>query len=102
MVSVYVLYAFISSLCIQIVFIVSVKMSSLYTYTPIYQITKRHIDKYEPGQRIPRCQLSAEFKSVSAKAKPIPTLEHHVMLIGAKEPYNMFAIKPPASGWCAH
>ena len=44
---------------------------------------------------IPSCQLSAEFLS-SSKEK-VPSLKHHVKLLGAKEPYDSFLIKPPAA-----
>ena len=44
---------------------------------------------------IPSCQLSAEFLS-SSKEK-VPSLKHHVKLLGAKEPYDSFLINPPAA-----
>ena len=43
---------------------------------------------------IPKCQLSADFIKPIKDGK-IPMLLHHVNLIGAKEPYNTFVIKPP-------
>ena len=43
---------------------------------------------------IPHCELSAEFES-EAKVAP---LRYQLKLIGAKEPYNMFTIKPPLTG----
>ena len=43
---------------------------------------------------IPHCELSAEFESNTAEARVIP-LRYQVKLLGAKEPYNMFTIKPP-------
>ena len=43
---------------------------------------------------IPKCQLSADFIKPIEDGK-VPMLLHHVNLIGAKEPYNTFVIKPP-------
>ena len=53
------------------------------------QVTKKHVDNYKPGRRIPRCQLSARFTS---EIQVVTPLEHQVRLLGAKEPYDMFAI----------
>ena len=55
---------------------------------------KKKVDSFEPGKMIPSCQLSAEFLSSSRK---VPSLRHHVKLLGAKEPYDSFLIKPPTA-----
>ena len=44
---------------------------------------------------IPNCQLSAEF--LSSTGQEVPSLQHHVKLLGAKDPYDVFLIKPPAA-----
>jgi hypothetical protein len=55
------------------------------------------------GVRIPACPVSARYVPVSMEAKPIPALEYHVQLKGAKEPYNMFLILlTDQGGFCAH
>ena len=46
---------------------------------------------------IPHCELSAEFESDTAEARVTP-LRYQVKLLGAKEPHNMFTIKPPLTG----
>ena len=61
---------------------------------------KRHVDKFEPGKMIPKCQLSADFIKPIGDEK-IPMLLHHVNLIGAKEPHNTFVIKPPTQATAA-
>ena len=58
------------------------------------QISKKHVDSYKPHKRIPHCELSAEFKSEVG----FSPLCYQVKLLGAKEPYNMFTIKPPLTG----
>ena len=63
-------------------------------------MTKKHVDNYKPGKRIPSCQLSADFESHSAEIKVVPFL-YQVKLLGAKEPHNMFTFNiipaPPSS-----
>ena len=44
---------------------------------------------------IPNCQLSAEFSS--SIGREVPSLKHRVKLLGAKDPYDTFLIKPPAA-----
>ena len=61
------------------------------------QITKKHVDNYNPSKIIPKCQLSADFMPGTGQ-RDIPMLQYRVKLIGAKEPHNMFVIKPPVSG----
>ena len=61
------------------------------------QIVKKHVDSYNPPKIIPKCQLSADFMSGTAQ-RDIPMFKYPVKLIGAKEPHNMFVIKPPVSG----
>ena len=61
------------------------------------QIIKKHVDNYSPPKIIPRCQLSADFMSGTGQ-RDIPMLQYQVNLIGAKEPHNMFVIKPPVTG----
>jgi len=52
------------------------------------QITKEDVDSYKPKQRIPSCQLRAEW---TEQSQPLQ-LTHKVILEGAKEPYNYFRI----------
>ena len=59
------------------------------------KVIKKNVDSFEPGKRIPSCQLSAEF--LSSSRRKVPSLKHHVKLLGAKEPYDSFLIKPPAA-----
>ena len=61
------------------------------------QVTKANVDKYKPHKMIPHCELSAEFESPTAETRVTP-LRYRIKLLGAKEPYNMFTIKPPLSG----
>ena len=56
------------------------------------KVMKKKVDSFEPGKMIPSCQLSAEFLSSLRK---VPSLKHHIKLLGAKEPYDSFLIKPP-------
>ena len=58
----------------------------------IIQVVKKHVDTYQPGRRIPKCQLLAVF---DFEKQNIPTLRYRVKLIGAKDPYNVVAIEPP-------
>ena len=60
---------------------------------------KRHVDNYQPGRRIPTCQLDAEYELRSTDTKPVP-LRYKVMLLGAKGPHNKFTItiRPPMAG----
>ena len=62
----------------------------------VRQVTKRHVDNYMPGRRIPNCQLSAEF--VGLLAELVPLSYYEVSLIGAKPPHNKFTIRSPSSG----
>ena len=57
------------------------------------EVMKRHVDTYQPGKRIPSCQLSAVF--MLAEDKKVPLLQHQVKLVGAKEPFNVIAIELP-------
>ena len=59
-------------------------------------MTKKHVDNYLPGKRIPNCQLSADLEDDSTEVKVVP-FRYRIKLLGAKEPYNKFTIKPPAS-----
>ena len=59
-------------------------------------MTKKHVDSYKPGKRIPRCQLSADFENESAEIKLVP-FRYQVKLLGAGKSHNMFTIKPPPS-----
>ena len=52
------------------------------------QITKEAVDSYKTGQRIPSCQLRAEW---TKQSKPLQ-LTHQVTLEGAKQPYNYLCI----------
>ena len=52
------------------------------------QITKEAVDSYKTGQRIPSCQLTAEW---TKQSKPLQST-HQVTLEGAKEPYNYLFI----------
>ena len=60
-------------------------------------MTKSNVDKYKPHKMIPHCELSAEFESPTAETRVTP-LRYQIKLLGAKEPYNMFTIKPPLPG----
>ena len=62
---------------------------------------KRNVDNYQSGQWIPSCELNAEFELSSTDTKPVP-LRYRVNLLGAKEPHNMFTIKPPTAGVTHH
>ena len=61
------------------------------------QVTKASVDNYKPRKLIPHCELSAEFESDIAEPRVTP-LRYQLKLLGAKEPYNMFTIKPPLTG----
>ena len=58
------------------------------------QVSKKHVDSYQPHKRIPHCELLAEFESATAETRVTP-LCHRVKLLGAKQPYNMLILKPP-------
>ena len=59
----------------------------------IFQIMRRQVDQFAPGQWVPSCQLSVEW----TKEQENPTkLVHRVKLVGAKEPFNFFSIQSPA------
>ena len=60
------------------------------------QVTKKHVDNYQPGKRIPSCQLLAEYDFAGVKVVP---LRYRVKLLGAKEPHDMFTftVTPPSS-----
>ena len=60
------------------------------------QITKKHVDNYQPGRTIPNCLLSADLEGDSTEAEVVP-FRYQIKLLGAREPYNMFTIKPPTS-----
>ena len=55
------------------------------------QITKREVDHYQPGKRIPMCVLVAQF-TPKPKKEVIPDLHCCLDLIGAKLPHNTFVI----------
>ena len=57
------------------------------------QITKKQVDKFVPGRRVPSCQLHIKW---TREQEPPPELEHTVELQGAKEPFNFFLISLPA------
>ena len=52
------------------------------------QITKKQVDSFTPGKKIPSCQLVAKW---IGQGKP-SELSHKVTLMGAKEPSNFFHI----------
>ena len=54
-----------------------------------FQITKKHVDNYQPRRRIPHCELSARMATSKTDLAP---LHYRVKMIGAKEPYNRFTI----------
>ena len=55
----------------------------------LIQITKEKVDKFETGQEIPCCQITAKW---TGKGKP-SQLTHAVILKGAKKPNNYFYIE---------
>lgn len=52
------------------------------------QITKKEVDSFNQGRRIPSCQLTAEWTKPSKPSR----LVHKVTLKGAKGPSNYFRI----------
>ena len=57
------------------------------------QITKKQVDKFVPGRRVPSCQLHVKW---TRQQEPPPELEHRIVLRGAKKPFNFFLISLPA------
>ena len=55
----------------------------------LLQITKKEVDSFNSEQRIPSCQLVAEW---TGQGKP-SRLNHKVTLNGAKKPSNFFIIE---------
>ena len=72
-----------------------VHMPCLYCIIPMltgsfcFQITKKHVDNYQPRRRIPHCELSARMATSKTDLAP---LHYRVKMIGAREPYNRFTI----------
>ena len=58
------------------------------TMFALTQITKQQVDSFDTGQRIPSCELTAEW---TKQTKPLP-LNFQVTLKGAREPFNYFTI----------
>ena len=58
-----------------------------------FQITKRQVDRFEPGRRVPSCQLYVKW--TGHQEQPVE-LAHRVKLLGAKKPFNFFLIRPPS------
>ena len=58
-----------------------------------YQITKHQVDRFVPGRRVPSCQLYVKW--TGGQEQPVE-LVHRVELLGAKEPFNFFLIRPPS------
>ena len=62
---------------------------------PIPQISRKNADQFEPGRRIPECQLIVEWEKEDQR--PV-RLRHKVDLIGAEKPYNfMYLTLNPGS-----
>ena len=59
----------------------------------LLQITKHQVDTFLPGRRVPSCQLCVEW--AGRQQEPLK-LAHRVELLGAKEPFNFFLIRPPS------
>ena len=57
------------------------------------QITKHQVDRFVPGRRVPSCQLYVKW--TGQQQQPVE-LVHRVELLGAKEPFNFFLIRPPS------
>ena len=57
--------------------------------TLIVQVTKHQVDIFEPGKRVPSCQLRLDW---NGNEQPT-ALCHHVTINGAKEPFNFIAIE---------
>jgi len=58
-----------------------------------FQITKRQVDEFVPGRLVPSCQLYAKL---TGQQEQSVELVHRVELLGAKEPFNFFLIRPPS------
>ena len=65
-------------------FLIGVHKHTVYLITP--QVSKKQVDNFKPGRRIPSCQLRAEISTKYRES--IPTLFHRVKLQGAKDPCN--------------
>ena len=57
----------------------------LILYVPSPQISRKDVDEYKQGQRIPECQLIVQWEREDQR--PVP-LKHKVNLIGATAPHN--------------
>ena len=66
-----------------------------YIHLICFQIIKKKVDNFKPGQMIPSCQLNATI--VSVQTSKVPSLEYCVKLLGAKKPYDMFTIIPSST-----
>ena len=54
---------------------------------------RRQVDQFAPGQWVPSCQLYVKW--TGQQEQPVE-LVHRVELLGAKEPFNFFSIRPPS------
>ena len=76
----------------SVCFLIGVHKHTVYLITP--QVSKKQVDNFKPGRRIPSCQLRAEIPTKYRESIPtkyresIPTLFHRVKLQGAKDPCN--------------
>ena len=68
-------------------------MLQIFLYFFLVQITKRQVDTFLPGRRVPSCQLYLKW---TGQQEPPAELAHRVELLGAKEPFNFFLIQPPS------
>ena len=59
-----------------------------------HQITKRQVDTFVPGRRVPSCQLYVRWTG-QQQGQP-PQLDYRVELLGAKAPFNFFLVQPPS------
>ena len=78
---------------VSVVFVKIVKNPTTNVVTFLFQITKRQVDTFVPGRRVPSCQLCVEW---AGQQKEPLKLAHRVELLGAKEPFNFFLIRPPS------
>ncbi|XP_064392749.1 ankyrin-2-like isoform X2 [Halichondria panicea] len=68
------------------------EVSGGWRITPMFHptVTKKHVDQFKPGQRIPHCHLNAEL-TINDEMSPAKLL-HQVKLVGAKFPYNIVTL----------
>ena len=59
--------------------------------TATLQVTKKQVDNFKTGKRIPSCKLRAERMFDSSSGR-VPKLEHRMKLVGAQYPFDMFNI----------